>query len=355
MSAVVIFALSTPLVLRLARRYSFGRQGWRRALAVHFAAGTAISAAWAAFHITLDSAFAGNFGELKLSSFPRLIFVTLDKELLVYWIIVVISHAAEFTSATARVGGLEGQIQDKMQLTAIPLQRPELHLRSSTQTRGRPTSDRSSANPSAPIESSAAQVVPLRQESEFAMLYRTSARASAIRLTTRIEVERQVLRLPRPNITPDIVENASATRLTARRARPRRGARRACGRLATREVRETGAACPRRAESAPGTQGGGVGLANTRAVPEALREAYRFDSRTRRGRRGRHGEIPRQGSAAEGDEVPARGRRRRARKPSHTRRHARRLIPRLRTTPKPRRPKTAPEPRLVPRALRSDS
>src|SRR5688572_25346073 len=69
MSAVVIFALSTPLVLRLARRFSFGRQGWRRALAVHLAAGTAVSAAWATYHIFLDTYFGGGLSALRLSSF----------------------------------------------------------------------------------------------------------------------------------------------------------------------------------------------------------------------------------------------------------------------------------------------
>src|SRR5215216_4891011 len=96
MSAVVINALSTPLVLGLARRHSFGRQGWRRALAAHLAAGTALSAAWATYHIILDSAFAGTYANFKASSLPRLVFVSLDKELLVYWIIVVVSHAAEY-------------------------------------------------------------------------------------------------------------------------------------------------------------------------------------------------------------------------------------------------------------------
>src|SRR5688500_8871127 len=118
MSAVVIFALSTPLVLRLARRYSFGRQGWRRALAVHLAAGTAVSAAWATYHIFLDTYFGGDLSALRLSSFPRLIFVHLDKELLVYWIIVVISHAVNYYQRYR-----EGELRaSQAQLQALKMQ-----------------------------------------------------------------------------------------------------------------------------------------------------------------------------------------------------------------------------------------
>src|ERR1043165_7623911 len=80
MTAVVIFALSTPLVLRLARRYPFERSTWRRSLLVHLAAGTAIASAWAAYHIALDSFFSGNYSAFKLANFPRLIFINLDRE-----------------------------------------------------------------------------------------------------------------------------------------------------------------------------------------------------------------------------------------------------------------------------------
>ena len=45
MCAVVVFAVSTPLVLRLARRYRVERQTWRRTVPAHLLAGTAISAA----------------------------------------------------------------------------------------------------------------------------------------------------------------------------------------------------------------------------------------------------------------------------------------------------------------------
>src|SRR5215213_4758738 len=95
MSAVLIFAVSTPLVLLLARRYRVERQTWRRAVPVHLLAGTLICAAWSAFHIVLDNYFSGSLAHFKWGSLPRIIFFNIDRELFVYWIIVVISHAVD--------------------------------------------------------------------------------------------------------------------------------------------------------------------------------------------------------------------------------------------------------------------
>src|SRR5688572_22962596 len=118
MCAVVVFALSTPLVLRLARRYRVERQTWRRAVPAHLLAGTAISATWAAYHIIVDTTFAGTFSGLRWSSFPRLIFVNLDKELLVYWIIVVVSHAIDYYQRYR-----EGELRaSQAQLQALKMQ-----------------------------------------------------------------------------------------------------------------------------------------------------------------------------------------------------------------------------------------
>src|SRR5215212_1796791 len=90
MSAVVINALSTPLVLRFARRNRVERQTWRRTLPFHLLAGVVVSATWSAYHIVLDSAFAGSLSNFKWANLARLIFVNIDKELLVYAILVVI-------------------------------------------------------------------------------------------------------------------------------------------------------------------------------------------------------------------------------------------------------------------------
>src|ERR687885_2083565 len=57
--AAYVFAVSTPLVLRLARRFRIGRSNWRRGLSVPLLAGTAFPLVWGACHIIIDSLFNG--------------------------------------------------------------------------------------------------------------------------------------------------------------------------------------------------------------------------------------------------------------------------------------------------------
>jgi hypothetical protein len=289
MSAVSIFALSTPLVLLLARRWRVDRQTWRRAVPVHLLAGTAVSAAWAAFHIVIDTSFAGTYASVKWSSFPRLIFVNIDKELLVYSIIVVISHAADYYQRYR-----EGELRaSQAQLQALKMQlHPHflfnaLHSISALVHTDPDAADKMIARLGdflrLTLESSAAQVVPLRQEIEFLNCYLEIERIRfRDRLTTRIDVAPQVLDCPVPNlILQPIVENAIRHGVSQRAAHGHVEVRAARAGAALRlEVRDNGRGLPEGAAAAPapGTKGGGVGLANTRARLQQLYGAdYRFE------------------------------------------------------------------------------
>ena len=70
LSCVYIFALATPLVLRLARRYRIERPNWRRNVMIHALAGILISVAWAVGHITLDALFYGGVSRLTPDYLP---------------------------------------------------------------------------------------------------------------------------------------------------------------------------------------------------------------------------------------------------------------------------------------------
>ncbi|MET0623470.1 MAG: histidine kinase [Pyrinomonadaceae bacterium] len=286
MSAVVIFALSTPLVLLLARRYRVERQKWRRALAVHLAAGTAISAAWAAYHIFLDAFFGGGLSGFRLSSLPRVVFLHLDRELLVYWIIVVISHAVDYYQRYR-----EGELRaSQAQLQALKMQlHPHflfnaLHSISALVHTDPEAADKMIARLGdflrLTLESSAAQVVPLRQEIEFLNCYLEIERIRfRDRMTTRIEVDPQVLDCGVPNlILQPIVENAIRHGVS-QRAGPGHVEVRAerAGTSLRLEVRDNGRGLPER-PAAKAAKGGGVGLANTRARLQRLYgAAYRFE------------------------------------------------------------------------------
>jgi signal transduction histidine kinase len=288
MSAVVAFALSTPLVLRLARRYPFERHAWRRALLVHLLAGTAISAAWAAYHITLDFAFVGNYNNLKLTSFPRLIFFNLDRELLVYWIIVVISHATDYYQRYR-----EGELRaSQAQLQALKMQlHPHflfnaLHSISALVHTDPEAADKMIARLGdflrLTLETSAAQEVPLRQEIEFLNCYLEIERIRfQDRLTTRLEVEPQVLNCRVPNlILQPIVENAIRHGVAPRSAPGHIHIRAARAGSALRlEVRDNGRGLPEGAIAGRcARQPDGVGLSNTRArLQQLYGSAYRFE------------------------------------------------------------------------------
>ncbi len=287
MSAVVINALSTPLVLRLARRYRVERQTWRRTLPFHLLAGVVVSTAWGAYHIILDSAFAGNLANYRWSSLPRIIFVNIDKELLVYAIIVVISHAADYYQRYR-----EGELRaSQAQLQALKMQlHPHflfnaLHSISALVHTDPEAADKMIARLGdflrLTLESSAAQVVPLKQEIEFLNCYLEIERTRfRDRLTTRIEVEPQVLDCSVPNlILQPIVENAIRHGVSQRAAHGHvevRASRQ--GSSLRLEVRDNGRGLPEGDAAAPCTKSGGVGLANTRARLQQLYGTdYRFE------------------------------------------------------------------------------
>jgi signal transduction histidine kinase len=316
MSAVVIFALSTPLVLRLARRYRVERQTWRRALPMHLLAGTAVSTAWSAYHIVIDTGFAGNLGVLKLSNFPRLIFVNLDKQLLVYAIIVVISHAVDYYQRYR-----EGELRaSQAQLQALKMQlHPHflfnaLHSISALVHTDPEAADKMIARLGdflrLTLESSAAQVVPLRQEIEFLNCYLEIERIRfRDRLTTRIDVDPQALDCRVPNlILQPIVENAIRHGVSQRSAHGHIEVLASRAGPALRlEVRDNGRGLPEgAAASARGAKGGGVGLANTRARLQQLYGAgHRFElSNSPAGGAVVVMEIPLQGSPAESPARP---------------------------------------------------
>jgi signal transduction histidine kinase len=288
MLAVFIFALSTPLVLLLARRYRVERQTWRRAVPVHLLAGVVISAAWAAFHIVLDTYFSGNLPRFRWGNLPRIIFVNLDRELLVYWIIVVLSHAVDYYQRYR-----EGELRaSQAQLQALKMQlHPHflfnaLHSISALVHADPDAADKMIARLGdflrLTLDSAAAQEVTLRQELEFLNCYLDIERTRfRDRLTTHIDADPQALDCVVPNlILQPIVENAIRHGVSQRAAHGHVEVRAArAGQTLRLEVRDNGRGLPEGAEACRGKQGGGgVGLANTRArLQQLYGGAFRFE------------------------------------------------------------------------------
>src|ERR1041385_7040597 len=214
--AAYVFAVSTPLVLWLARRFPIGRSNWHRALGLHLLAGTAFAVVWAVCHITIDSLFSGESRLVSPSNLARNVFFMLDKELLVYWIVVLTSHASVYYQRYR-----EGELRaSQAQLQALKMQlHPHflfnaLHAISALVHTNPDAADKMIARLGdflrLTLDSSSAQEVPLRRELEFLNCYLEIERVRFNdRLTTSIEVDPLVLDCRVPNlILQPLVENA---------------------------------------------------------------------------------------------------------------------------------------------------
>ena len=286
LTAVYVFALVTPLVLWLARRFRIERFGWRRSVLVHALAGTAISALWSASHVVIDTWFYGDFENITALRVARLTFLNIDKELLVYWILVLASHAADYYRRYR-----EGELRaSQAQLQALKMQlHPHflfnsLHSISSLIHKDPDAADRMISRLGdflrMTLDSAATQEVGLRKEIEFLNCYLAIERIRFNdRLTTEINVDPQALDCRVPNlILQPIVENAVRHGVAPRSAPCRVEVRAALdGDTLRLQVRDNGPGIQSSNAAAHQTQGG-LGLANTRARLEHLYgPAYRFE------------------------------------------------------------------------------
>jgi two-component system, LytTR family, sensor kinase len=316
LAAVYIFAATTPLILWLACHYRIGRYNWRKSVAVHAVAGLVISAAWAAAHVTLDQWFVDRLGALTPARLARMSFYQLDKELLVYWTVVLISHAVNYYHR-AREGELRAS---QAQLQALKMQlHPHflfnsLHSISSLVHTDPEAADRMIARLGdflrLTLDASATQEVTLRRELEFLDCYLGIERIRfRDRLTTRVEADPHALNCRVPNLLlQPLVENAIRHGVSARRepGRIEISAARAGGFLRL-QVRDNGPGlAAAQAPHVTNGSGGGLGLGNTRArLAQLYGDAHRFEmSDDPRGGAVVTIEIPFTGAAAEPARAP---------------------------------------------------
>jgi len=253
---------------------------------VHALAGTAISAFWAASHILIDTWFYGDVSRLSPSRVARLTFANIDKELLVYWIIVLTSHAAGYYRRYR-----EGELRaSQAQLQALKMQlHPHflfnsLHSVSALIHKDPEAADRMITRLGdflrMTLDNAATQEVGLRKELEFLNCYLAiEGIRFNDRLTTEVKVDPRALDCRVPNlILQPIVENAIRHGVAPRSApgRVEVSAERVGDKLRLR-VKDDGPGIQSAKSNGVGSRGG-VGLANTRARLEHLYgKAYRFE------------------------------------------------------------------------------
>jgi len=295
-SACYLWALATPLVLWLARRFRIDRNNWRKNVFLQAGLSVALSSALIVLHFVIYMNIMGSTSKLTPFWTFDYLYWNLDRWLLVYWFIFVMSHASNYYRSY-REGELKAsQLRTQLaqaQLEALKMQvHPHflfntLHsisaLLSKDTEAARKMISRLGDFLRLTLESGGASEVTLQQELEFLNGYLEIERIRfQDRLTTDIQVDPEVLNVRVPNlILQPIVENAMRHAISRTdeghveiTAVPRNGSVRI-------EVKDNGPgilADPK----ALGRNSRGVGLANTQARLSGLYgTAAKFELRNR--------------------------------------------------------------------------
>ncbi len=278
-SACFLWALVTPLVLWLARRFRIDRNNWQRKVILHFLVSLALVSTLIAIHFVVYMTLMGRAHLISpLTTFGYL-YPNLDRWLLVYWLIFLMSHAFNYYNSYRKGELKASQLRTQLvqaQLEALKMQvHPHflfntLHsisaLLSKDTEAARKMITRLGDFLRLTLENAGAMEVTLQEEIEFLNGYLEIERIRfRDRLTTEIHVDPAVLDVRVPNlILQPIVENAmrhAIGNLNSGRveitAVPRNGVLRI-------EVKDNGPGLDvDRRMSARGAKG--LGLANTRA------------------------------------------------------------------------------------------
>jgi two-component system, LytTR family, sensor kinase len=288
------WALLTPLILYLARRFPLEPPAWRRNLLLHAGASAVVGLAVACcVAAALQCGSCETYRNMSFADVMRLLILGpyLVPFLWVYWAVVGVAHAwryhqkyreRELQAAELRARLAQSQLQVlKMQLHPHFLFNT-LHTISALMHKDVELADEMMAQFAdllrVTLDDAHAQEVPLRQELEFVTTY---LRIEQARLGPRLDVRLDIDPRARGALVPNLllqplVENAIRHGIAPRVEGGRLVIRaRRTGEGLEVQVEDNGLGLP--ADFPPGARGG-LGLANTRARLEGLYgPAHRFD------------------------------------------------------------------------------
>ncbi|MBI3417744.1 MAG: histidine kinase [Verrucomicrobia bacterium] len=283
----VFAALSLP-TMWLARRLSFERAGWQRPVVFHLVASALFSLLWMALRATVE-VWRGEISVSFVAVFRHALVATFFFNLLIYWVIVTVSHAFDyyqkFHERELRTAELERRLTEA-RLQALQMQlNPHflfntLHAISALMHQDVEAADRMISRLSDllryALESTDAQEVSLRQELDFLDRYLEIEQTRfGDRLTVKKQIAANTLDARVPNlILQPILENAIRHGIEPH-ARP--------GRIELRASRDNGALVLVVRDNGAGLQHApdeGVGLSNTRArLQQLYGDKQRFEFR----------------------------------------------------------------------------
>lgn len=222
-SACYVWALVTPLVLWLARRFRIDRNNWLRKALLHFLFSVALVSTLISLHFLVYMILSGRASSITPMRLFGYVYPNLDRWLLVYWFIFLMSHAFNYYNSYRKGELKASQLRIQLvqsQLEALKMQvQPHflfntLHSISallSKDTEGaRKMITRLGDFLRLTLENSGSMEVTLQQEIEFLNGYLEIERIRfQDRLTTEIKIDPDVLEVRVPNlILQPIVENA---------------------------------------------------------------------------------------------------------------------------------------------------
>jgi two-component system, LytTR family, sensor kinase len=278
-SACYLWALATPLILWLVRRYCIDRSNWLRRAALHLVISITLVVTLIGLHFVIYMLVMGRAGNIAPISLASYVYYNLDRWVLVYWFILLLTHAFSYYHSYRKNALKASQLHTQLvqsQLEALKMQvHPHflfntLHSISALLNRdteaARKMITRLGDFLRLTLENSGSMEVTLQQEIEFLNGYLEIERIRfQDRLTTEIKVDPDVLDVRVPNlILQPIVENAmrhaignSTSGRVEVTAAPRNGVVRI-------EVKDNGPGIQDQRQP-EARQGRGLGLANTRA------------------------------------------------------------------------------------------
>ncbi len=282
--------LSWPIV-HLARRFRFDAPAWGRNVLIHLVASALCSVLYILLRALLGQLQSGISGEPVSfgEAFGPLVVKTFHLNLLIYWVIVSVSHAfgyyRQYQERALRAADLEKRLA-QARLQALQMQlNPHflfntLNAVASLMHKDLAAADRMLTRLAGllryALDSTEAHEVPLRKELAFLEGYLDIERTRfGPRLSVTMDIDPQTLDLLVPNLLlQPLVENAIKHGLE-QRAKP--------GLIELRVRRQDGALVLEVRDNGPGltpdkAQRQGIGLSNTRArLQQLYGSAHRFE------------------------------------------------------------------------------
>jgi signal transduction histidine kinase len=218
-----LWALATPLVLWLARRFRIERNNWRRRVPLHFLISLGLSIPMITIDYVIYTVQIGRGGSLSMLRTFQFVLYNLDRCLLIYWVIVLISHAFNYYNSYRKGELKASQLRTQLVQAQLEALKMQLHphflfntlhsisaLLNQDVEAARSMISRLGDFLRLTLENAGAQEVTLQQELEFLNGYLEIERIRfQDRLTTLVKVDPSLLDQRVPNlILQPIVENA---------------------------------------------------------------------------------------------------------------------------------------------------